>query len=308
MPRCRFLFACDLGDPISCVHVTEHGCMAGTMLGRVWLFSFESKQVEMLTAFSDEGVRGLYMDGESSYATLNEGCRGWRSSKPHAQVGTVNFRTLDRKNTQSVKHVLQRGPWACVLFPISSTLVNVTRQEHHSCGFKLFDFGSSTEVVPCDFDGETLAIVDRTHVGGPPVFRLVQLETNDITEIDSLPKASSTSLVKLWGPDCLAYVVGSTLHLYDYRKKQVRYSLRGHRSEIVAVDAHDSEIIASLSTDAVVKLWSGTTADCMQTLRVPEASFFLGYPYCLSVQGRKVVVSGDEGVYLLELDVAPTEV
>jgi len=282
--------------------------MAGTMLGRVWLFSFENKQVEMLSAFSDEGIRGLYMDEESSYAILNDGCRGWRLSKPHAQVGTVCFRSLDRKNTQNVKHVLQRGAQACVLFPISTTVVNVTRQEHHHCGFKLFDFGSSTEVVPCDFDGETLAVVDRTLAGGNPIFRLVQLARNDITEIDCLPKASSASLVKLWGPDCLAYVVGTVLYLYDYSKKQVRHSLRGHRAEIVAVDARDAEILATLSNDAVVKLWSGTRGDCLQTLFVPEASFFLGYPYCLCVQGRRVLVSADQGVYLLEVDARVTKV
>lgn len=282
--------------------------MAGSTLGRVWLFSFESKQVEMLTAYSDEGIRGLYMDEESSYAILNDGWRGWRLQSPHAQVGQVCFRSLDRKNTQNVKHVLQRGPLACVLFPISSTVVNVTRQEHHHCGFKLFDFGSSTDVVPCDFDGEMLAVVDRSHVGSPPVYRLVQLARNDITEIDSLPQAGSATLVKLWGPDCFAYVLGSTLCVYDYRKKQVRHNLQGHRGEIVAVDAHDPEVLASLSNDAVVKLWSGTTGVCLHTLFVPEASFFLGYPYCLCVQGRRVLISADEGVFLLEVDAAAAKV
>lgn len=282
--------------------------MAGTMLGKVWHFSFDSKQVELLTAYSDEGIRGLFMDEESAYAVLSEGCRGWRRAKPHAQAGAVCFRSLDKKNTQSVKHVLQRGPWACVLFPISSAVVNVPKQKHRHCQFKLFDFGSSTEVAPCDFDGENLAVVDRTHAGGSPIFRLVHLDRNEQTEIDCLPKASSASLVKLWGPECLAYVVGNMLYLFDYQKKVMRHSFRGHRAEIVAVDAQDPDIIASLSTDAVVKLWNGATGECQQTIFVPEASFFLGYPYCLSVQNRRVLVSADEGVYLIELDGGPTEV
>lgn len=283
--------------------------MGGTMLGKVWTFGFESKKVETLAAFSDEGVRGLYLDEDTSYLTLSDGCKGWRKSTPNVQSGSVCFRSLDRKNTQSVKHVLQRGPWACVLFPISSTVVNVTRQEHHHRAFKLFDFGSSTEVAPCDFDGETLAIVDRSRAGGgPPVFRLVQLERNDQTDIDDLPKASSLSLVKLWGSDCVVYCVGAALHVYDYKKKQIRRTLAGHRAEIVAIDAHDPESIASLSSDAVVKLWSGETGECTATLFVPEACFFLGYPYCLSVHGRRVLVSADEGVFLLEMDADPAEV
>jgi len=308
--------------------------MAGTMLGKVWLFSFDSKQVEMLTAFSDEGVRGLYLDEEYSYATLSEGCRGWRRTRPHAQqLKETNFRNLDRKNTQSVKHVLQRGPWACVLFPVASTVVNVAKQpqEHHHRAFKLFDVGSSAEVAPCDFDGESLVVVDRSDrtQGGfsdacgcasacgcgqelpdrPPVFRLVQLERNEQTEIDNLPKASSVTLIRLWGPDCLAYAVGSTLFLYDWREKALRRPpLSGHRAEIVAVDAHSPEIIATLSSDASVKLWKGATGECVQTLFVPGASFFLGYPYCLYVQGRRVLVSADEGVILLELDAGHSEV
>lgn len=305
-PRCRFLFAAELGDPITSVHVNEHGCLAGTMLGRVWFFGFESKEVELLASFSDEGIRGLFMDEDSSYAVLNDQCKGWRMARPHQQVGTVCFRSLDRKNTQTVKHVLMRGSLACVLFPITSFVVNVARQEHHTCNFKLFDYGSSSEVVPCDFDGETLAVVDRTNSGACPVFRLVQLASNDIMEIDYLPKANHTALLKLWGSDSFAYAVGSTLYIYDYRKREVTQSLR-HRAEIVAIDAQDPEIVASLSTDAWVKLWQGTTGSCLQTIFIPEATFFLGYPYCLCLQGRRLAVSADEGAFLLELGATPGE-
>merc|ERR1719367_2368549 len=111
-----------------------------------------------------------------------------------------------------------------------------------------------------------------------------------------MPKASSATLVKLWGPECLAYVVGNVLYLYDYKKQQLRQCLRGHRAEIVATDAQDCEVVATLSSDAVVKLWNGNDGECMQTVFVPEATFFLGYPYCLSVQGRRVSVSADQGV------------
>jgi len=308
MPRCRFLFAAEFGDPISSIFMNENGCMAGTMMGRVWIYSFESKQVEMLTTFSDEGVRGLYADHEFSYAILNEGCRIW-SFENLQERGTVDFSSLDKKNTHNVKYVLQRGPLACVLFPVSTTVVNVAQQGHYyHSGFKLFDFGSSTEVVPCDFDGETLAVVDRCQAGGNPVFRVVQLARYDVTEIDCLPRASNISLVKLWGPDCFAYAVGNTLYLYDYKKKETRHKLHGHHAEIVAVDARDTVILGTLSSDAVVKLWSGKRGDCLQTLFVPEASFFLGVPYELCVQGKRILVSADQGVYLLEADAMVTKV
>jgi len=304
MPRCRFLFAAELGDPISCIYLSDVGCMAGTMHGKVWLFDFDTKQVEMCTAFSDEGIRGLYCDADVAIATLTEGCRGWKRPSPLTSMATTSFRSLDKRNTQSVKHVLQRGPWACVLFPISSTVVNVARQEHHHRAFQLFDFGSSAEVVPCDFDGESLVVVDRTQGGSRPVFRLIQLERNEQVGIEHLQHGSHVTLAKLWGSYCLAYVAGgSTVYLYDYQKKQLARKLVGHRAEVIAMDATDPVSIATLSTDGAVKLWTGATGECKATVYIPEASFFLGFPYFLSVQGPRVLISADEGVFLMEFDV-----
>lgn len=306
MPRCRFLFAADIGDPISSIYLGENGCMAGTMLGKVWLYSFdprEARRVEMLTAFSDEGIRALYLDEDSCCATLTEGCRGWRRVHPHAQLGTICFRSLDKKNTQNVKHVLQRGPLACVIFPTSSTMVHVTKQDHHHCGFKLFDYGSSQDVAPCDFDGESVMVVDRNFNPGIPIFRIIHLEKNESIEVENLPHAANVTIAKLWGPDCLVYIAaGSSAYVYDFRKKVMKYKLSGHTAEIMAVDTQDPEIIATMSSDANVRLWNAHTGDCVQSLSVPEASFFLGYPYLLSMQGQRLMLSCDEGVILWEFD------
>eukprot|EP00927_Polykrikos_kofoidii_P068080 TRINITY_DN63472_c0_g1_i1.p1 TRINITY_DN63472_c0_g1~~TRINITY_DN63472_c0_g1_i1.p1 ORF type:complete len:326 (+),score=43.01 TRINITY_DN63472_c0_g1_i1:38-979(+) len=302
MVRCRFLFATDLGDPVSSVYLNDSGCMAGTMLGKVWMYTFDGHVAETLTAFSEEGVRGLYLDQDCGFATLSEGCRGWKRAAPHAQTGTLSFRNIDKKNAQGVKHVLQRGPWACVLFPNSSTVIHVPRQEHYPRSLKVYEFGSWQEVAPCDYDGESLVVVDRTQPVGCPIFRLIQLERNEHIEIDSLPKASRASLVKLWGPDCLAYAVGNKVLVFDYRLRQVRHTLSGHRGEVVAIDSSDDEIVATLDTEAVVKLWCGATGECRLTLHVPEANYFLGYPYCLCLSGNRVMVSADEGAFLVEFD------
>lgn len=315
-PRCRFLFACDLGDPVTSVFVNETGCLAGTMQGKVWVYSKDTNRVDVLAAFLDEGVRGLYMDADACYVTCGDECRSWRR-RSLVEASTVSFRNLDRKNTQSVKHVLQRGAEACVLFAMSSTVVNVPRREHHHRGFRLVDFGNSAEVAPCDFDGANLVLVNRRDASQSPVFNLVHLERNEQTEIDKLPQASRVSIVKLWGPDCLAYVVGSSLHIYDHRKRALLRSLSGGGGEIVAVDAHDSEMIATLSSDSVVKLWRGTTGECVRSVRFPEAGFYLGYPYTLSVHIQdsfranlvvSILVSADEGVFLVELEAPGADV
>merc|ERR1719329_2140910 len=187
------------------------------MMGRVWLCSFDTNELTELTAFSDEAIRALYLDEDNSCATVGgEGCRGWKRAAPHSVIATVNFRSLDKKNTQTVKHVLQRGPWACVIFPTTSTMVHVTKQEHHVCKFKLFDYGSSQELAPCDFDGRNIVVIDRSLIG--PFFRIVNLEQGDSksqVDIDDLPHRTSVTLAKLWGPDHLAYVAGgSSVYLH----------------------------------------------------------------------------------------------
>jgi len=305
MVKFRYLFPAELGDPFSSIFVNDVGCMAGTMLGRVMLYNFDDRQVETLASFSDEGIRGLYLDQDAGYATLTDGCKSWTKASPHLQAANLNFRSLDRKNTQSVKNVLQRGPLVCVLFPISSTVVNIAKQDARHRAFKLFDFGSSSEIAPCDFDGETLAIIDRSLLPAPPVFRLIQLERNEHLELDNFPRAEKVTLVRLWGANCLVCVIGSSLLIYDYRKQELKMTLTGHNDEILAVDAQDPEILATLARDATVKLWNGRTGECLEEVQIPEANFFLGYPYCLSVSGHRILASADEGVFLVELDVSP---
>lgn len=101
--RCRFLFQADLGDPISSIFVNELGCMAGSMLGKVLLYSFQEHQVEILSAFSDEGVRGLYLDQDVAFATLTDACKGWQRTPPHMHVSSLNFRSLDKKKHAECK-------------------------------------------------------------------------------------------------------------------------------------------------------------------------------------------------------------
>lgn len=295
---------------MSCIYLHDDGCMAGTTLGKVWLHTFQENRTWTLAGFSDEGVRGLYMDEECSVASLGESYRSWQRSLPsaaerevHVTMPSVCFRTLDKRNTQSVKHVLQRGPKVCVLFQVSAAELHVKRKEHHQRAFKIFDVGSTAEVAPCDYDGERLLVIDRTQSGNRPVFRLVHLERNETIVVD-LPKAPMATIFKIWGLTSLVYSISNTLHVYDYATSTLRMSLTNlHRTEVIAIDASNEDIIASLSLDGYVALWSGVTGQCRHSFYVPEANFFLGYPYYIGLRGQRVLVSADEGVFLVEFDV-----
>lgn len=302
--RCSFLFPCELGDPVSCIQINSHGCMAATVLGKVWLQSSGSPKVETLTEFSDEAVRGLHLDEELGYAVFGDACKGWQRAAPHTPTYYACFRGLDKKNVQNVRYVLQRDSWACLLFPIATMVVNVAHQEFYHRQFKLLDYGganSASDIAPCDFDGERLVVADRT-THGTSVFRVVHLERNDVEELDDMPGNGNTiSLVKLWGTSCIVCVIGCTPFVYHYGDRSILRTLRGHRCEVVAVDAHLPQRIATMSSDAVVHLWTGSTGECSHTLHIPEANFYLDYPYCLATYENKVLASADEGVFLLEL-------
>jgi len=314
--RCQFLFAVDLGDPISSVYLSDAGCMAGSMKGKVWIYSFDTKQTTTLADFNEDGaIRASYLDAEDCWATVEEGCRGWKRSAPNNPLSrAVNFRTLDKdkdRQTQNgaplqgaVKHVLQRGPWACVLFTAASAIVNVTKEkDYRHCEFKLFEMGSSQEVAPCDFDGESIVVIDRQLSATNPIFRFIELDAKKQIEVDSMPRAGSVTLAKLWGQDHVAYVCGgSAVYFYDYRRKQTTQTLNGHRAEIIAMDASDAERLVTLSSDAQLVLWQISSGQILQSLHVPEASFFMGFPYCLSLRGSRILISCDEGVILIEFD------
>mmetsp|Transcript_118986 Transcript_118986/g.333274 ORF Transcript_118986/g.333274 Transcript_118986/m.333274 type:complete len:308 (-) Transcript_118986:291-1214(-) len=300
--RCWYLFGCELGDPISAIHLDSAGCSAGSMMGKVWYFGFNSKQPEELAGFSDEGVRGLYLDQDTCYVTYFETCRSWRRDTLDANCSGLNFRSLDRKNTQSVKHILQRGNLVCVLFPYSTLVVDILRQEPHARHFKLNDLGSSADLAPCDFDGDTLAVLDRSNPTRPPILRLVRLESNEQVEADALPKAHCLTMLKLWQDRSVAYAVGATLHLYDYVAKETRHRLTGHGGQIVAIDARDTVAVAVLGSDSVVRIWNGNSGACIRVVEVPDATFYLDYLYSVCVSDARILVSADQGVFLVELE------
>jgi len=281
--------------------------MAGTMFGKVWHHTFCDNRMEVLAGWSDEGVRGLYMEEDVGIVTLFESYQKWRGYPLQSTGSACNFKTLDKKNSQSVKHVLQRGPWACVLFPVSSCVVNLPRKEHHSRTFGIFDYGSTSDVAPCDFDGETLLVIDRAQSARQPTIRIVQLERNELKELSDVPKVGRATLIRLWGDSFIVYAVCSDIFVYSYAQEQMRHTLHGHRADVVAMDASGPNLVVTLSVDSIVALWDGHTGECARSFIVPEANFYMGYPYCLSMRGQRIAVSADEGVFLLEFDEEPAK-
>lgn len=302
VPICRRVFGVDLGDPVSAIALGPSGCMAGTLLGRVWFTGQETEwQAEQLAGYYDEGVRGAFLSEEIAYAACAESCRGWSRMAGHPQAGSMSFRGADNKAVQSVRQVLLREHLACVLFPMSTLVVNLLKREHQPRSFKLLDLGSSTEVIPCDFDGQNLLLIDRSRPSGEPVLRVVQLEQAKHSQVDKLDEGSLLSLAKLWRADCLVYVKGNRLHMYNHLMQKELRQLRGHSAEIIAVDSQDPQTIVTLAANGTVKLWDGDTGRCLLTVDVPEASFFLGFPYHICRRGHFILLSADQGVFLVEL-------
>lgn len=276
--------------------------MAGSMMGKVWITTWDTQKSENPNGFSDEGVRFLYCDKQCIFITYTDTCQQFWRTKPNSLVQTRYFSQFDTHG--SLKYVLQRGPQACLLFPNTCVEFNLIKGQSHKRAFKLSELGGvpSEDVAPCDYDGERLCCVHRADEGATPCFRVVVLEPNTAVDIDDLPRAREVTLAKLWGTDHIAYIVGSLLRIYNYKERRSGHILRGHRREIVALFAEDELIITSLSADAVVKMWNAKTGVCLHTFFVPEATFSFGYPYCVAVQERRIVLAADQGVFMLEFD------
>mmetsp|Transcript_76980 Transcript_76980/g.222577 ORF Transcript_76980/g.222577 Transcript_76980/m.222577 type:complete len:150 (-) Transcript_76980:43-492(-) len=143
----------------------------------------------------------------------------------------------------------------------------------------------------------------------PPLLRLVRLERDGETcpeiEVEDLPKAHCLTLLRLGSQSCVAYCAGKVLYIYDYKKKVLRHRLTDHSANIVAIDARDISQVATLSADGTVKVWnaSADSGVCIDVAEVgAPASYFLGYPYHVCMYDRRVLVSADQGVFLVELD------
>jgi len=300
--RVSLLFTADFGDPISTLYCNEVGCVAGTYLGKVWRHRWDTKETTSLAAYSENAVRCVYLNPSyDTYTLIGEAAlQVWPDG--HLQHRIMEF---DRKTVlgpqNSSKFVLSWQNLALILFPASTIGVNLLTAETIPHLFRLFDLHSNGEGCPSDFDGEAIVCVCRC--SSSVVVTVIDLEKNEHFTIPKIPGWSTLSIVRLWGPRCLAYVTKARIVVvYNYCNHTVLHRWK-HNSDVLALDASDDKYIFVLMKNGSVKVWNGESGVCNYTLTVAShASFHLRFPYYILASWPRIILSCDEGVVVLELD------
>eukprot|EP00397_Hematodinium_sp_SG-2012_P031888 GEMP01033897.1.p1 GENE.GEMP01033897.1~~GEMP01033897.1.p1 ORF type:complete len:322 (-),score=42.99 GEMP01033897.1:1108-2073(-) len=304
MSGSRLLFANDFGDPISAIYVNDVGCMAGSYLGKVWRYQWDTEHWMILAPYSDNSVRSVYMTPLESYAMIGERTiRAWEIEHGVPMKKKLNFDpkapAIGTSSVGSVKFVCGWQHLVVVLYPTTTVVMNLPSCESVTRSFRLFDNGGAARTAcPTDFDGEALVCVDR---GDSISIKVIYLERNEVFNVVNVPDVDTMSFVKLWGPKCLVYVTKARdVVVYNYTARFAVHRWQ-HKSDVIALDTANPTYIFVLLQNGDVNIWNGDSGKREKTEKCPPGvSFHMGWPYFISVHETHIVVSCDEGVAIVE--------
>lgn len=323
MKSAKLIIPTEPGDPISSVFVDSSVVVAGSLLGRVWIYDPSRNTRRMLAGFSDDAIRGLYVQDGTVFATVGDiHCRQIREKDPFDQL-EMKF---NRRSTASgFKYVFQKFNQVTILYPGMTTFVDVANNSQTMCPFKL---QQATVVSICPVDCyQYLLLFTEFPVSdsSPPPsrrFKLVDISTGQLKHEFS---DSSITHARFINERLLVFVTKGNIVVFDLiaRKEVSRYR-NFHRSEIVALDcsiclgeAGTPPVVVSAGKDGSIIAWNYDTGQIIARGSLPQPCFSLGFAYV--VQGYlsgnhasghitsgfvHVAMSDDHGVHFLRLDIS----
>eukprot|EP00916_Digyalum_oweni_P001972 GHVL01003748.1.p1 GENE.GHVL01003748.1~~GHVL01003748.1.p1 ORF type:complete len:313 (+),score=45.72 GHVL01003748.1:47-985(+) len=291
------IFPFPKGDPVCSLYINETGSIAGTILGRVFLHIFEKKRSLCLAAWTDDAVRGVYMDSSTAWATVGEShASSWSLSNPKA-YRQVRF---EKPLTDSTKFVLQDGPLVVIVCKNVLWKVDVVTEVTECFQFQPLEDGTVT--APTDFNGTHIAIAEWPKSRARRVHVHATTTQCPVESVINLPKSSpSVTQIKLWPPGRLVTVFKQRcLHVWNLQDCSRIHEWSHHTDDIIAIDGSKMRLV-SLAKDGIICIWD-TVGGCIASLYVPGATFSLGFPYYImsNSNGSKIIFSSDEGVLLVE--------
>jgi hypothetical protein len=303
----------DLGDPVSSLFIDGEFVACGTLLGKVWLYRIGRNTRKMFAGFSDEAVRGIYVQDSTLYATIGDQfCRQYRVNDPYDQLDVKFSR---RSNGSGFKHVIQHFSQVAVFYPGMTLFVDVVSNTQSMCPYKL-QRPVILNVCPID-SYQYLVLFTEFGVSEssseplPRKFRLVDVSTSAVRwESDDAQIAHARFI----NESTLVYVKGRSFVLCNFAGNNA--SLREFPTsarDVVALDcglcmgADNPGLILSVSQDGVISALEWTTGKVRYFSRLKSCySFSLGFPYFVKgflddKRALHVAISDDYGVHYMEM-------
>jgi hypothetical protein len=335
----RYVIPTDPGDPTTALYIDEQHVVCGTLMGRVWLYNRTNDTRTMLAGFSDDAIRGIYVQDVAVYATVGDQCcRVFRIHDPIDQLETKFDR---RSGSTGYKYVIQKFNQVTMIYPGMTTFADVVTNDQSMCPFKLQQ-ANILNVIPIDSFQHYLLLTEfpATTDGDDIVretrhFKIVDVSSGNHSVF--ILKNPTIAVIKLIDKQHVFYVdkVNRKFVIHNFHDNKTLVRIKNpHKTDIVGVDSifhlrltrpEDLEasmsssgggsynslacksLITTVSIDGKILAWDYLTGKVYYEGFLRQYSFSLGFPYIVQSwwdetnQTVIVAVSHDHGVSIVDL-------
>jgi hypothetical protein len=308
------------GDPLTAVFLTDTHLVCGTVSGKIWSYDVDGNRLKCAAGFSDDSIRGLYIQDSTIYATVGDSyCKQIRVTDHRDQLET---RFERRSSSSGFRHVFQKFTQVTIVYPGMTTYIDVVTNEQSMCPYRL-QASSSQNAVPLDAYHYHLLVSEFSE--SKRKLRVINVTDGQIVA-ELTPDMAWC--IRLVDRQYLFYSNRKDLVVYDYIERKEVVRRRKHKSqEIVGVDAvfhlrlsqsESSEdgrdltasapsphLITTVYASGDISCWDYLTGETLAQGRLAKFCFSLGFPYLVSsnwANGRvEVAVTSDNGCHFVRL-------
>ena len=312
--KSHLVIPADFGDSVSATFVDRDYVVCGTLLGKIWLYKFDRNSRILIAGYSDDSVRGVYVEDGTIFATIGDQCcKRIQVSDPIDQLETK----FDRRSSSSgFKYVIQKFNQVTIVYPGMTTFVDVSTNEQNMCPFKMQQ-PLVLNICPLDAFQNLILLSEFPSTSADPSAEEVRahrkLKIVDVaaglTRFELVEPM--VTLAQLINDKIMIYCVGNTVLVFNFvEKKQIQCLKRLHGgSAILALDSclplrGPEPLTATLAKDGSVRVWDFLTGTVLLGGDVSNFCFSLGFPYLLQVHlgsTPRAVVSSDYGAHVVDL-------
>jgi hypothetical protein len=310
----RFVIPTDPGDPATIVFIDDSFIVAGTLMGKIWVYNIKDDTRCLYVGYSDDAVRGVYVEDGALYATIGDQyCKVLRLKDPLDQLETKFDR---RSGSSGFRYVFQKFNQVTIIYPGMTTFVDVVSNDQNMCPFKMQQ-SNILNVIPVDAFHYYLLLSEfpATMTGNDVVHETRRLRVVDVSvgeTVYSFP-TSRVTFARLIDKKHLVFVDNcQQITIYNFKDNVAVISIPNfHGSDIVAMDpvfhlrlttsddleasvphrrrssASSSSInfptvrtlVTSVSSDGKIFTWDYTNGNIHYSGQLTSFCFSLGFPY-----------------------------
>jgi hypothetical protein len=314
----RFVIPTDPGDPTSVLFLDDENLIVGTMMGKIWVYRILDDTRCMYAGYSDDAVRGVYVQDGSLYATIGDQfCRVMRIQDPLDQLEAKFDR---RSGSSGFRYVFQKFNQITIIYPGMTTFIDVVSNDQNMCPFKMQQ-SNILNVIPVDSFHYYLLLSEfpASMSGDEIVHETRRLRIVDVSVGETVYSTTAKRLVCARLIDkkhVISVDTAGMITVYNFKDDVEVIRIHNfHKSDIIAIDAvfhlrlikpDDLEasssvpqarrssstsssssinfptvrsLITSVSLDGQILTWDFTTGAIHYSGQLSSFCFSLGFPY-----------------------------